>query len=143
MIVPDVNLLLYAEIDAFPQHAMARAWWEDIVNHGHNIGLCSVVVFGFMRIATSRRVFAEPLAVTEALRRVRAWLEQTNVTHMVPGTSYLEVAFGLLEGLGTGSNLTTDVQIAAHALEVRGEVHSNDRDFARFKGLKWVNPLER
>lgn len=38
-------------------------------------------------------------------------------------------------------NLATDVQIAAHAIERNGEVHSNDTDFGRFEGLHWVNPL--
>jgi predicted nucleic acid-binding protein len=47
----------------------------------------------------------------------------------------------LLRHLGTGTNLTTDVQIAAHAIEVNGEVHSNDGDFGRFEGLSWINPL--
>jgi predicted nucleic acid-binding protein len=32
MIVSDVNLLLYAEIDAFPQHPSARRWWEGVLN---------------------------------------------------------------------------------------------------------------
>jgi predicted nucleic acid-binding protein len=53
----------------------------------------------------------------------------------------LTLAFQLLARLGTAANLTTDVQIAAHALEHQAEVYSNDRDFARFEGLRWVNPL--
>jgi predicted nucleic acid-binding protein len=53
----------------------------------------------------------------------------------------LELAFGLLKNLGTGGNLTTDVQIAAHALEHNGEVYSNDQDFGRLDGVRWVNPL--
>jgi len=57
------------------------------------------------------------------------------------GSTYLETAFRLLRHLGTGANLTTDVQIAAHAVELNGEVHSNDGDFARFEGLRWKNPL--
>jgi uncharacterized protein len=43
--------------------------------------------------------------------------------------------------LGTGGSLTTDVQLAAHAIENQAELHSNDRDFGRFAGLRWVNPL--
>jgi predicted nucleic acid-binding protein len=31
--------------------------------------------------------------------------------------------------------------IAAHALELGGVVYSDDRDFGRFKELKWRNPL--
>jgi uncharacterized protein len=141
MIVPDVNLLLYAEIDAHPLHASARSWWEETLNGDRQVGLPSVCIFGFLRISTNRHVFTQPLSAHKAIERVQRWLERESVTFLVPGSRHLELAFGLLEALGTGANLTTDVQIAAHALEHQAEVYSNDRDFARFKGLRWVNPL--
>lgn len=141
MIVPDINLLLYAEIDAFPQHRRARQWWEALLNGEHQVGIASVAVFGFLRISTNRRVFEEPLAVADSIARVQRWLGQPNATFVLPGTRHLEIAFRLLEQLGTASNLTTDVQLAAHAIEHGGELHSNDVDFGRFDGLRWVNPL--
>jgi toxin-antitoxin system PIN domain toxin len=141
VIVPDINLLLYAEIDAYPVHGDARRWWEALLNGNAAVGLPPACLFGFLRISTNRRVFAEPLAIDDALSRVRRWLEQPNVTRLVPGSEHLDIAFRLLAELGTGGNLTTDVQIAAHALEHQAEVHSNDGDFARFEGLRWVNPL--
>ena len=64
------------------------------------------------------------------------------MTFLVPGPRYLGLAFGLLETLGTGMNLTTDVQLAAHAIEHGAHVYSNDADFGRFPGLSWVNPLK-
>jgi toxin-antitoxin system PIN domain toxin len=143
MIVPDVNMLLYAEIDGFPQHGSARQWWEDLLNGERQVGLTSASVFGFIRISTNRRVFEKPLATVDAIARVRSWLAMPNVRFLVPGTRYLDTAFQLLEQLGTASNLTTDVQLAAHAIEHGGEVHSNDVDFGRFDGLRWVNPLAR
>jgi predicted nucleic acid-binding protein len=86
-------------------------------------------------------VFDEPLAVHDAIERVERWLGQDLVTFLVPGSRHLSIAFQLLERLGTAANLTTDVQIAAHALEHNAEVFSNDRDFGRFEGLRWTNPL--
>lgn len=142
MIVPDVNMLLYAEIDAFPHHRAAKEWWEGLLNGERRVGLAAASIFGFLRISTNRRVFEEPLAIKDAIARVQRWLEQPNASFLVPGTRYLSTAFGLLESLGTASNLTTDVQLAAHAIEHGGEVHSNDVDFGRFDGLRWVNPLE-
>jgi toxin-antitoxin system PIN domain toxin len=97
---------------------------------------------GFLRIATNRRVFAEPLSIDDAIKPVERWIERPNVTVLIAGGRHLELAFGLLKRLGTGGNLTTDVQIAAHAIEINGEVHSNDGDFGRFEGLRWVNPLQ-
>jgi hypothetical protein len=141
VIVPDINLLLYAEIDAFPEHAAARRWWEGALAGETQVGLTSVSVFGFVRLATNRRVFASPVPIADALGRVDRWLEQPGATFLVPGPRYLDTAFRLLRQLGTGANLTSDVQLAAHAIEHNGEVHSNDGDFGRFGGLRWVNPL--
>jgi predicted nucleic acid-binding protein len=58
-----------------------------------------------------------------------------------PGPRHLEIAFRLLKQLGTAGNLTTDVQLAALAIEYQAEVHTNDLDFGRFPQLRWVNPL--
>ncbi len=141
MIVPDVNLLLYANVAAYPQHEAARAWWEGLLNGDVAVGLCTPVVFGFVRIATNRRVYETPMTVEQATSRVERWLERSPVSTLVPGPRHLEVAFGLLRGLGTAQNLTTDAEIAAYAIEYQGEVHSNDADFARFPGLRWHDPL--
>ena len=143
MIIPDVNLILYAEIDAFPSHRTARRWWEGLLSGDRPVGIAPVVLFGFLRLSTNRRVFAKPLSVPDAIGRVRMWFDQPHTTCLVPGSQHLEIALRLLAQLGTGSNLTTDVQIAAHALEHNGEVHSNDGDFSRFQGLRWINPLAR
>ena len=141
MIIPDVNLLLYAEINAYPQHGAARRWWEEALNGQDLVGLASVALFGFLRIATNRRVFEDPLALEDALTRVETWLARTNVFYLATGPRHLEIAFRLLRALGVGGNLTTDVQLAAHAIENQAELHSNDLDFGRFSGLRWKNPL--
>jgi toxin-antitoxin system PIN domain toxin len=141
MIVPDINLLLYAEIDAHPLHAAARRWWEATLSGDRQVGLAPVCLFGFLRLSTSRRVFTDPLEVDLAVERVERWLNQPNVVTLTPGPAHLHTAFRLLRQIGAAANLTTDVQIAAHAMEVNGDVHSNDGDFARFEGLRWVNPL--
>ena len=141
MIIPDVNLLLYAEIDAYPQHRQARRWWEALLSSDRAVGLAPVSLFGFLRLSTNRRVFSDPLPMDDAIARVNAWLEQPSASFLVPGPRHLETALRLLRQVGTAANLTTDVQLAAHAIEYGGEVHSNDSDFARFEGLRWLNPL--
>jgi toxin-antitoxin system PIN domain toxin len=141
VIIPDVNLLLYAEIDAHRLHARARQWWEAALSGERQVGLAPVSVFGFLRLSTSRHVFTRPLPIGDAVGRVESWLMRPNVAALVPGRGHMETALGLLRQLGTAANLTTDVQIAAHAIEVNGEVYSNDGDFARFEGLRWINPL--
>jgi toxin-antitoxin system PIN domain toxin len=141
VIIPDVNLLLYAVVTAFPQHATAHEWWEDTINSAAEIGLASPAIFGFIRIATNPRVLSPLLPVETAMGYVSAWLGQPNISHLTPGPRHIEIAFGLLAGVGTGANLTTDVQLAALALEYGADICSNDADFARFPGLRYLNPL--
>ena len=141
MIIPDVNLLLYAEIDAFEQHRAARRWWERALAGDRQVGLTTVSIFGFLRVATNRRVFALPLSIADAVGRVRGWLAQDNVVLVTPGSRHLDIALPLLERLGTGANLTTDVQLAAYVIENNADLCSNDSDFRRFEGLRWIDPL--
>ena len=141
MIVVDVNLLLYATFMPFAQHEAARAWFEKALNGHDQMLLPGVSVFGFVRIATNPRVFEKPLRIEEALSAVESWLGQPHVHFLVPGPRHLEIAFGLLRELGAARNLTTDVQLAAHAIENQATLCSNDSDFARFPGLRWANPL--
>jgi uncharacterized protein len=142
VIVPDVNLLLYAVISGFPQHLRAHAWWEQTINSHTRVGLTQPALFGFLRIATNARILQSPLAVNDAIDYVHDWLGQPNVDLLTPGPNHLNIALGLLQDIGTAGNLTTDVQLAAYAIEHQGEIHSNDTDFARFPNLKWINPLQ-
>jgi len=141
VIVPDVNLLLYAHITGFAEHTRARRWWEDLMNGDKEVGIGAPALFGFVRLATNPRVLDRPWAISAALERVDEWLSQPHVRFALPGPRHLEIVFGLLRELGTTGNLTTDAQLAALAIEHQGEMHSNDGDFGRFPRLRWVNPL--
>jgi toxin-antitoxin system PIN domain toxin len=141
MIIPDVNLLLYAHIDAFGEHAKARVWWDALLNGKTEVGLPGPALFGFLRLATNRRLFDPPMSLEAALAHVERWLARPIVRFLVPGPRHLEIAFRLLRPRRTAGNLTTDVQLAALAIEHQAEIHSNDLDFARFPQLRWKNPL--
>lgn len=143
MIVPDVNLLLYAELAAFDEHRDARRWWERLLSSSEPVGLAAPALCGFIRLSTSPRIFTEPLDVEAAISRVEEWLERPNVRFLLPGPLHLSIAFRLLRKLGAAANLTTNVQLAALAIEYQAELHSVDRDFARFPGLRWRDPLRR
>jgi toxin-antitoxin system PIN domain toxin len=141
MIVPDVNLLLYAHVDAFREHAKARAWWEALLNGRAEVGIGAPALFGFVRLTTNRKVLEPPMSVEDALARVESWWTRPHVRFVHPGPRHLEIAFELLRQLGAAANLTTDAQLAALAIEHGGELHSNDSDFGRFPRLRWKNPL--
>jgi len=142
LILPDVNLLLYAYIVDFPQHSAAQEWWERTIGGSHEeIGLAWATILGFLRIATNRAVLARPIRVEQATGVVRTWLAQDIVRVLVPGEQHGEILLDLLEKTGTAGNLTTDAHLAALALEYGAKVATNDADFARFTGVKCFNPL--
>jgi toxin-antitoxin system PIN domain toxin len=141
MIVPDLNLLLYAHNRSVPQHAAARAWWSKLMNGGQDIGLPEPVLFGFLRITTQRGILAAPLPLQQALGIVRGWLDWPRLRVLYGTAGSLRRALELTETLGVAGRLTTDIQIAALTMEYRGSLHSADTDFARMPGLRWSNPL--
>ena len=141
MIVPDINLLIYAHNDQAPEHSRARAWWEAALNGKVAVGLPWISIGGFIRLMTHPRVLARPMDIHQAILHVRSWLVQPPVRILHPGSRFETLFFDYLAQLGSGGNLTTDAQLAALAVEHQAELHSCDVDFARFPGLRWVNPL--
>lgn len=142
MIIPDVNLLVYAYNSDAPAHAKARAWWEHCLSGQATVGLAWAVLLGYVRIMTSRQVLKSPFEPLETLAHVRAWLERPQAAILVPGPRHLDVLEGMMAGGMIAGRLTTDAHLAALAIENQADLHSNDTDFSRFPGLRWVNPLD-
>ena len=141
MILPDVNLLVYAYNSDAPDHARARSWWEDCLSGTATVGLAWTVMLGFVRVMTSRRILTDPMLPAEAFGHVRSWLEQPQAQIVHPGGRHLELVEQLITSAGAAGELMTDAHLAALAIELGAELHSNDADFARFPGLRWHNPL--
>ena len=142
MIIPDVNLLIYAYNDQAPQHLAAKDWWENLLNGQRPVGLPWITISGFIRLITHPRILVTPLDVPSTVRHVRTWLAQPPVRVVHPGSRFERLFMDYLAQLGTAANLTTDAQLAALAVEHQAELHSTDHDFARFDGLRWLNPLK-
>jgi hypothetical protein len=141
MIIPDINLLLYAHDSSSPFHAKAAAWWQACLRGTEPVGLLHVVVFGFVRVATNARAFLKPMTPAEAAGHVRSWLEQPPVQVLDPGPNHIRQVLKLLEDLGTAANLVSDAQMAAVAMDHDAVLHTVDTDFVRFQGLLWFNPI--
>lgn len=141
MIIPDINLLLYACDSSSPFHAKAAGWWQSCLSGAETVGLAHVVLFGFVRIATNARAFLNPMTPAEAAEHVRSWLEQPPVQVLDPSPNHVRHVLKLLEGLGTAGNLVSDAQMAALAMDHDAVLHTADTDFARFQGLRWLNPI--
>jgi uncharacterized protein len=141
VILPDLNLVVYAHNADAPEHAASRAWWEELLNGDDPVAIPWAVSMGFVRLMTHRSVLVTPLTPQAAVIHVRAWFACPNVQPLDPGPQHLDIVERLLVSAGVAGNLTTDAHIAALAIEHQCELHSNDQDFARFPGLRWRNPL--
>ena len=141
MIIPDVNLLIYAYNSDAPHHPIAKVWWEDVLSSERPVGLPWATMLGFIRLMTHRAVLLTPLEPQRAVAIVGSWHARPNAVVLEPGPRHLDILSGALKALGTAGNLTTDAHLAALAIEHQGELCSNDADFARFPGLQWFNPL--
>ena len=141
MIVPDTNLFLYAYLEEVEFHDDAKRWWESLVAGTEQVGIPWAVVTGFVRIVTNPRSVVSPVSPTVAIDTVNTWFEYPHIFTINPGSRHMELMRRNLEIAGFGGNLVPDAHIAAIAMEFQAELHTNDRDFERFPGLKWRNPL--
>jgi toxin-antitoxin system PIN domain toxin len=141
MIIPDVNLLLYAYNPTCPEHAKATQWWSDCLSGAEPVGLPHVVLFAFARIATRAVAFDPPLTITSAAGHIRSWLDRPNVQIVLPGHDHTNRVLDLLQQTGAAGNLVTDAQLAALAVEHHAILHTADADFLRFPGVRWFNPI--
>lgn len=141
MIVPDLNLLVYAYNDGAPYHDDARNWWETLLNGTVRVGVPWVVLTGFVRLMTHPRVLTSPISPAQAIAYVKVWFQYPHVTPLNPGAEHLTYLQRNLEAAGAGGQLVSDAHIAALAMEYQAEVHSSDSDFSRFPGLRWRNPI--
>lgn len=141
MILVDVNLLLYATMEGLPEHEPARSWLEEKLNGVAGVGLSWSSLTGFARIASNPRVFEHPMSLETAWGYVEEWLELPNVFAPEPAERHREILAALLPQAGK-AELVPDAQLAALAIEYGLTLQTTDRDFARFSGLKWENPLE-
>lgn len=141
MKIVDLNILLYAVNSDSPRHDLARGWWESALNGEETMGLAWVVLLGFLRLCTNPRVFPRPLTPDVAAARIDTWLARDNVRIAREHDDHWDVLKRLVNGAGTAGNLTTDMHLAALAMSQDAVLVSCDTDFARFRGLRWENPL--
>ena len=141
MVVPDLNLLVYAFNASALHHDAALSWWEGLLNGDGLVGVPWVVLLGFLRLMTGRHVVLHPYSPEEAVARTAAWFACPNV-QLLPATetTYRLVA-ALVERHALSAGMITDAAVAASALEHRAVLHTNDTDFARFEALRTHNPL--
>ena len=141
MILVDANLLLYAYHPRAEQHEKSRIWLEAVLSGPDLVRFAWLTLWAFLRIATNPRVFDRPLSAAEAEAAISAWLVQPIAGILEPGERHWDILRSLVRESQSAGPLVMDAAIAAIALEHGATVYTTDRDFARFPGLKWKNPI--
>ena len=141
MILIDANILLYAYSPRSAHHDASRLWFEGVLRGPGLVRIAWVTTWAFMRITTNARVFEKPLATREAEAIVDSWFERPHVGILEPGERHWETLTKLVRDGQASGPLVMDAVLAAIAIEHGAVLHTTDRDFTRFEGLEWTNPL--
>lgn len=141
MILPDVNVLIYAFRSEAEQHEAYRAWLEDVVNGPSAYGIAPQVLAGVVRICTHPRIFKQPSTLDDVLEFCDVLSEQPNASLVSPGERHWSIFESLCRQSRVSGNLVQDAWFAALAIESGCEWITADRDYAKFDGLSWRTPV--
>ena len=143
MLCIDTNVLVYAHRADLPEHADYRPLLERLANGDEPLGVPDLVLAGFMRIVTNRRIFTEPMSADEAWEAVDALLAAPASMQLHAGERHWALFRQLAADIDARGNDIPDAYVAAYALENNATWLSVDRGFARFSRLRWRHPLDQ
>ena len=142
MVLPDVNVLVYAHRPEAADHHRYRGWLDEVLRSDAPYGVADAVLTGFVRIVTHPRIFKTPTPLAKAIDQVDAWLESPQVSLLTESGRHWATLRSLLRTARVVGPQVHDARVAALCLQhgVR-ELWTADRDFGRFAELRAVNPL--
>ncbi|MFN0156330.1 MAG: type II toxin-antitoxin system VapC family toxin [Gaiella sp.] len=141
MILADVNVLVYAHRHDAEDHDRYRTWLEEALAGEVAFGVWDHLLASFVRVVTHPRVFVEPTPVAKALDFARVVRDSGNGVRVLPGPRHWDIFARLCSDANAKGNLVADAYLAAVAIEHGCDWVTTDRDFSRFRGLRWRHPL--
>jgi len=137
----DANILIYASVDRFVQHERALRWLNEQLNGTERVGLPWESTMAFARVTTNPRALPNPISTASAWGQICEWLSCPTAWVPRPTDRHADALNELILLPGVAGKLVMDAHLAALAIEHGLTLCSTDTDFARFKKLRWVNPL--
>lgn len=142
MILPDVNVLVYAHRKDSEAHDRFERWLEDALSGPQPCGMSDLVLSSFVRIVTNPRIYRTPTPLETALEFVDVLRARPNRVRIEPGPLHWDVFVKLCRDLRIRGSGVSDAWLAALAIESGAEWISTDSGFARFPGLRWRHPFD-
>jgi hypothetical protein len=136
MVLPDINILVYAHRADSPYHEQAALTIRGLAESLSPFALCSFVCSGFLRIVTNHRIFAEPTPQEQGIQFVESLLSLENCRVVEPGDRHWRIFSTLLRDSKATGNLISDAYLAAVVVEHGLELVTRDSDFRKFPDLK-------
>lgn len=137
----DVNVLVNAHRADAPHHGPCRTVVEESLQAPMSFGLSPIVLSGVIRVVTHRRIFEVPTPLADAVEFTERLLAYPQAVVVEPGPRHWDIFTSLCLDARAVGNLVPDAYLAALAIETGSELVTADRDFARFPGLSWSDPL--
>lgn len=143
MILPDVNVLVYAFREGAPNHDEYKAWLEGVLLGDQSYAMADIVLCGFLRILTHPSIFDPPVPLESALKFLEHIRSQPHCVPVIPGASHWDIFIKLCRKTEARGNHLSDAYLAALVIESGSELITADRDFSRYPGLRWRHPLQK
>lgn len=140
MILPDINILIYAYNKAAKQHRKCAVWLEATLNADETICFSWHTIMGFVRIVTTPNMFPNHFTPAAALDIASSMMTAQNAKMLQPGIRHFAILRKLIEQTGISGARISDAHIAALAIEHGATIASADRDFRVFDGIDLINP---
>lgn len=141
MLLPDVNILVYAHRPESPEHRHYQDWLTDLVNGPGAFAVTELISSGFVRVVTNPRIFHTPTPIRKALEFTEIIMGRPNCVVVRPGPRHYAVFSELCRIVDVRGNDVADAYHAAIAIESGSELVTADRGFSRFPMLRWRHLL--
>ena len=137
----DSNILLYAKLNAMPQHKAVSAWLVDTVSGDDTVAVCETSVLSFLRDATNNTVFDPPLPINEAASFIQSLLDQPNVQIFNSSARHFSDLTAFIKKHKFDGNLVMDAHLAVLAANTGAVLVTCDQDFKKAPYLKVLDPV--
>jgi uncharacterized protein len=140
VILPDVNVLIYAFRADSARHSICKPWLDGIVLGDGQFGMSPLALSAVARITTNPRIFRQPSSIEEAFAFCDNLLGQPHCEQVRPGQRHWSIFKRICVEAGISGPRVSDAWFAALAIEHGCAWITFDRDYARFPDLEWREP---
>ncbi|MDX2024220.1 MAG: type II toxin-antitoxin system VapC family toxin [Deltaproteobacteria bacterium] len=141
MLIPDVNVLIYAHRAESPEHDRYADWLRRLALGPEPFALSDLGASGFVRIVTNPKIWDVPTNTLDAIAFIDRLRSRFHARPLHHGPASWKIFSDLCVEAKARGKLVADAYHAALAIEHGCELVTCDGDFARFAGLRHRHPL--